>query len=149
MNYAVQRDDLTISADPARLDMDGIYAFLSQTYWARERAREVLEKAIRNSCSFGLYREKEQIGFARVVTDYATYGYLADVYVLEAYRGRGLARWLVQSILAHPELKHLRRWALVTKDAHKLYRDCGFTELQHPEDHMQKLQPHLKPGELG
>jgi GNAT superfamily N-acetyltransferase len=144
MHYEVKQGEFVISADPTRLDFDEIYSFLSNTYWARERPRRVMKAALKHSCCFGMYHGCHQIGFARAVTDYATYGYLADVYVLEPYRGRGLGHWLVKTVLEHPELKHLRRWGLVTRDSQSLYRDCGFTALEHPEHHMQKLQPYPK-----
>ncbi len=131
-----------MSTDPARLDVDAIYTFLARTYWAKNRPREILETALRNSLCFGIYRGSEQVGFARAITDRATFGYLADVYVLEPYRRRGLARWLVSSIINHPELKHLRRWALMTQDMHELYRQCGFRPPVHPEHLMEKVQPY-------
>lgn len=142
------KDGFVISTDPAQLQVDEVFAFLSQTYWAKKRSRELMERAIRHSVCFGLYnRQGRQVGFARVITDYTTYGYLADVYVLEPYRGQGLATWLLQTILAHPEFKQLRRWCLVTKDAHRLYHRLGFTDLQRPERHLEKVVPH--PDESG
>jgi GNAT superfamily N-acetyltransferase len=128
------------------LDRVSIHGFLSNSYWAKHRPREVFEKALENSVCFGLYRSSHQVGFARVITDCATFAYLADVYILEPYRGQGLAKWLITSILAHPALRQVRRWLLTTKDAHKLYRECGFSGLKEPEHHMQRLQPY--PGEL-
>ena len=142
MHVELSKGEFLLSTDPARLDLDAIYAFLSQTYWAKNRSRELVEKSIRNSLCFGVYRGRDQIGFARAVTDYATFAYLADVYILEPYRRRGLARWLVQSVLSHPELKGLRRWSLVTQDAQELYVQCGFSELQHPERFMELLRPY-------
>ena len=146
MYYELSNDEFIISTDPSRLDLVDIHEFLSKSYWARHRPREAFEKAVKNSLCFGVYFGRRQIGFARVVTDYATFGYLADVYILELYRGRGLAKWLVTSILSHPELKQIRRWLLTTRDAHKLYRACGFSELQEPEHHLQLLRPYS--GEL-
>lgn len=146
MHYELSNGEFLLSTDPSRLDLAGIHEFLSKSYWASQRPRETFETAVKNSLCFGVYRGRCQIGFARVVSDYATFAYLADVYILEMYRGRGLAKWLVTSILSHPKLKPVRRWLLTTRDAHKLYRGCGFSELKEPEHHMQLLQPY--PGEL-
>lgn len=122
------RGPFTISTDPGRLDVDAVHDFLSRSYWARDIPRDVVARSIAHSLCFGLYEGPLQVGFARVITDQATYAYLADVYVLEPYRGRGLAKWMLQCILAHPDLQGLRRWSLVTRDAHELYRPFGFTE---------------------
>ena len=146
MYYELSNGEFILSTDPSRLDLVDIHAFLSKSYWGKHRPRDVFETAVKNSLCFGVYRGKRQIGFARVITDYASFAYLADVYILESYRGRGLAKWLITSILSHPELKPVRRWLLTTRDAHKLYRGCGFSELQEPEHHMQLLQPY--PGEF-
>ncbi len=141
-----QKDGFVISTDPARLDIDLIFGFLTQTYWASKRTRDVLERGIQNSFCFGLYGpEKQQVGFARVISDRATYGYLADVFILEPYRGRGLATWLLRTILEHPELCTLSRWSLATRDAHRLYRSLGFTDLLRPERYMEFIVP--EPGE--
>jgi GNAT superfamily N-acetyltransferase len=131
----------TISTDPGRLDRDFIHTFLAGSYWAKGIPREVLDRAIANSLSFGVYEGDRQIGFARVITDKATYAYLADVFVLESHRGKGLGKWLVEVILAHPDLSGLRRWGLVTRDAHGLYSQHGFTPLSHPERHMEISDP--------
>ncbi len=126
-------DGLTISDDPARLDLDVICGYLStESYWATGRPREVIERSIAHSLPFGLYDGAAQVGFARVVTDRATFAYLADVFVLSSHRGRGLSKRLVAAILAHPELQGLRRWLLVTRDAHGLYARFGFTPLPEP-----------------
>ncbi len=146
MPYELTRGEFSLSTDPKRLDLEAMHEFLSQSYWARHRPRDVFQKAVDNSLCFGLYRGARQVGFARVISDFATFAYLADVYVLELYRGRGLAKWMVCSILAHPDLRAVRRWLLTTKDAHKLYRECGFCDLKEPEHHMQLLQPY--PGEV-
>jgi GNAT superfamily N-acetyltransferase len=137
-----RRGEFLLSTDPARLDFDAIHAFLSQTYWGRNRSREILELGLRHSLCFGVYREREQVGFARAITDCATFGYLADVFILEPYRGQGLGRWLVESVLAHPELREIRRWALLTRDMHALYEKCGFTTPERPGDYMEKTQPY-------
>jgi GNAT superfamily N-acetyltransferase len=146
MHYELSKGEFTLSTNPDRLDRASIHEFLSNSYWAKHRPREVFEKALENSLCFGLYHSDQQVGFARVISDHATFAYLADVYILEPYRGRGLAKWLITNILAHPKLKEVRRWLLTTKDAHKLYRECGFSGLKEPEHHMQLLQPY--PGEL-
>jgi N-acetylglutamate synthase-like GNAT family acetyltransferase len=133
----VHQGEYVISTDPARLDLPGICAFLEQTYWGKNRSRELLEKAFRNSLCFGLYQGTKQAGFARAITDYATYAYLADVFILEPHRKQGLGRWLIQTIIEHPELKTVRRWALITRDAHSIYRPAGFHELRDPAHHME------------
>lgn len=135
------RDTFTITTDPACFDIDVIHAYLSRSYWAEGIPREIVERSIENSLCFGLFDSSDQIGFARVITDRATYAYLADVYVLEEYRGRGLAIWMMECIVAHPDLQGLRRFALATKDAHELYRKSGFTELADPAKHMEIFRP--------
>lgn len=130
-----------ISTDPTLLDLDAIHAFLSTAYWSPGVPRETVERSIRNSLAFGLYDGDRQAGFARVVTDRATFAYLADVFVLPPYQGRGLGTWLIETVLAHPDLQGVRRWLLATKDAHELYRTHGFTELRWPERFMEILDP--------
>jgi GNAT superfamily N-acetyltransferase len=140
-----QRAEYTISTDIERLDIPLIHNFLSnQSYWAQGRKIETVSRAIRNSLSFGLYKDNQQIGYARVVTDFSTFAWLADVFVLEAHRGRGLATWLMESILTHPELQRFRRWVLATKDAHDLYRKFGFRELKRPERWMERPDPQME-----
>jgi GNAT superfamily N-acetyltransferase len=122
--------EYTISTDRSRLDVDRIHRFLStEAYWSPGVAREVVERSIENSVCFGVYQGDEQVGFARVVTDRATFGWIADVYVEAGHRGHGLGKRLVAEILEHPELQGLRRWMLGTADAHELYRRFGFDEL--------------------
>jgi GNAT superfamily N-acetyltransferase len=128
-----------IDTDRARLDMRVIHEFLSTSHWARGIPMAVLTRAVRRSLPFGLYKDGRQIGFARVVTDSATFAYLADVFVLESERGRGLGGWLVESILAHPGLQGLRRWLLGTRDAHGLYRKAGFAEPAAPFGFLERL----------
>ena len=126
-----------VSTDPARLDLDVIHAFLTTAYWSPGVPRDVVARSIANSLPFGLYAASgEQVGFARAVTDYAAYAYLADVFVTERHRGRGLGKFLIACVLAHPELQGLRRWALATDDAHGLYRGFGFGPAANPESHM-------------
>ena len=132
---------IVVSDDPARLDMEVIHGFLSNAYWSQGIPREVVERALRNSLCFGLYDGDRQVGFARVVTDRATFAYLADVYVLEGHRGRGLSRRLVAALLDHAELHGLRRLMLVTRDAHGVYGKFGFAPLAHPERVMELHRP--------
>jgi GNAT superfamily N-acetyltransferase len=124
-----RRGHYEISTDPSRLDLDLVHGYLSEeAYWSPGVAREVVERSIQHSLNFGLYRGDAQVGFARVVTDYATFGWLADVFVLEPHRGSGLGRWLVNTVLSHPHLRDLRRWILATRDAHELYAPFGFRQ---------------------
>lgn len=133
-----QNGPFTISTDPARLDIDTIHVFLStRAYWSPDLPRPVLEKAVSNSLCFGVYENGRQAGFARVVTDLATFAYICDLFILEEYRGKGLSKWLVSCILAHPELQNLRRWLLITRDAHGLYSRFGFTPAARPENVME------------
>ena len=137
-----QNGEFTVSTDRNRLQIDAIHKFLSEeSYWARERAREQTITAIKNSLPFGVYKGKNQIGFARVVTDYATFAYLGDVYIVEEFRGLGLSKWLMEVIVNHPELQGFRRWILATKDAHGLYEKFEFTGLKFPERWMEKTAP--------
>jgi GNAT superfamily N-acetyltransferase len=133
--------EYSITTDKRRLDLNAIHAFLSQTYWSPGVPLDVLEKAIENSLAFGVLLGQEQVGFARVVTDKATFAYLADVYVLEAHRGKGLSKRLLEEIQVHEDLQGLRRFLLATKDAHGLYAQFGFQELANPSRMMEKLNP--------
>lgn len=136
--------EIVISADPSRLDIPLIHRFLTEeSYWAKGIPLETVERSIRNSMAFGVYDGDRQVGFARVITDRATFGYLADVFILPEYRGRGLAGRLVREILAHPELNGLRRWMLATADAHGVYRKAGFGELAKPERFMEISDPDI------
>lgn len=126
-----------ITTDPQKLDLDAIHAYLRRSFWAEGIPKETVAKAIANSLSFGLFDGSEQIGLARVITDRATFAYLCDVYVLEAYRGRGLGKWLIETVMAHPDLQGLRRFQLVTRDAHGLYSRHGFATPIHPDRHME------------
>jgi GNAT superfamily N-acetyltransferase len=122
-----RRGEYLISTDTSRLDLDLVHRFLSEeAYWSPGVPREIVELSIENSLNFGLYRGDEQVGFARVVTDYATFAWLADVFVVEPHRRRGLGKWLVETVVSHPKLKPLRRWILATADAHGLYSRLGF-----------------------
>jgi len=132
-----RKGEFFTSTDRAKLDLNFVHGFLTESYWAKGIPREVVVRSIQNSLCFGLYCGTEQIGFARVITDYATYAYLADVFVIERYRGRGLAKWLMECIMAHPQLQGLRRWTLATRDAHGLYAHFGFTPLAKPDRFME------------
>jgi GNAT superfamily N-acetyltransferase len=142
MHTELHKGEIVLSTDPSRLDLDAIYDFLSKSYWARSRPRAMIEKSIRNSLCFGVYDGRSQIGFARAITDYAIFAYLADVYILEPYRGRGLGKWLIRSILECEELRGLRRWCLITQDAQPLYLECGFSQLPHPDQYMELVRPY-------
>lgn len=139
--FEVHRDQFIISTDPARLDMDAIVDMLARAYWAVGRPRESTERAYQNSLTFGLYAGERQIGMARVVTDYSIFAYLCDVFIHEDHRAHGLGKWLIQTIMEHPELVDVRRWLLVTTDAHGLYRQFGFTTIDDPERWMQNFKP--------
>lgn len=132
-----RRDEYAISTDPARLNVALIHEHLSTaTYWAVGRPREAVERSIANSLAFGVYKGNQQVGFARVITDYATFAWLADVFVLPAFQGQGLGKWLMEVITGHPRLQGLRRWMLGTRDAHRLYAQYGFMSLDVPERFM-------------
>jgi len=138
-----QRGEWTIGTDPARIDLALVHDFLRQSYWAGGIPLAIVERSIRHSLPFGIYHRAEQVGFARVVSDRATFAYLADVFVLEAFRWQGLSKWLLETILAHPELQDLRRWLLATADAHGLYRQFGFEELAEPGKFLSRGNPGL------
>lgn len=134
--------EFTISTDKTLLDIDEIHRFLTEeAYWASERTFQQTKTAIENSICFGIYCGERQIGFARVVSDKATFAYVGDVFVLTEYRGQGFSKWMMQVIIDHPELQGLRRWVLATKDAHGLYRQFDFAELRFPERWMEKTAP--------
>lgn len=134
-----KKDKFTISDDISRLDIDAICDFLSRAYWADKRPRRLIERSIKHSLNFGVYDGERQIGFARVVTDHATFAYLCDVFIHEEYRGHSLGKWMMECIMAHPDLQGLRRWSLATRDAHGLYQQFGFTELSDPSLWMEKF----------
>ena len=134
---------IVVDDDPGRLDMEVIHGFLAGAYWSQGIPRHVVERAVRGSLCFGLYEGERQVGFARVVTDRATFAYLADVFVLESHRGRGLSKLLVTGILGHPSLQGLRRWVLATRDAHSLYAQYGFKPLSAPERFMELHDPEV------
>ena len=137
MNDIKISDSLYISTDKSKLDIDLIHDFLSKTYWAEGIPLNIVEDSIKNSVCFGLYDSKEQIGFARVITDKATFGYLADVFIIPERQQQGLAKILVNTIMDYPEFEVLRRWHLVTRDAQGLYEQFGFKIPPEPERHME------------
>lgn len=135
----VQHADYTLSDDPTRLDIDAIHAYLSRSYWAATRSKEVIARSLSHSLCIGSYTATgQQVGLARVVSDYATFAYLCDVFVLEDHRGHGLAKAALRFIDVHPQLQNLRRFQLVTADAHGLYAQFGFTPIATPERHMER-----------
>jgi GNAT superfamily N-acetyltransferase len=139
-----RRDEFLISTSSERLSLDVIHGFLTSCYWAKGISREVVERSIEHSLCFGVYDGAgAQVGFARVVSDFATVAYLGDVFVLESHRGRGLSKWLMECIVQHPALQNLRRWILLTRDAHRLYSQFGFTPLKAPERYMELHRPNV------
>jgi GNAT superfamily N-acetyltransferase len=137
-----RKGEYEIDTDRRRLDLAAIHRFLSQeAYWTKGRTLEQTLTAIENSSCFGLYHGREQVGFARVVTDRATFAYVGDVYILKVHRGRGLSKWLMQTIVDQPDMQGLRRWLLATRDAHGLYEQYGFSSLVHPERWMERTAP--------
>lgn len=133
------RAEYTISTDPARIDLDTVFNYLSnESYWAKGRPPEVVARSIEHSENFGVYRGTTQVGFARVVTDYATFAWIADVFILPQEQGHGLGKWLIECVVAHPELQGLRLWSLRTRDAHSLYVRYGFEPLKEPERGMER-----------
>ena len=143
-DFEARRDQFLISTDPARLDVDAICDFLTRAYWAKSRPRERTERALANSLVFGVYDGSRQIGLARVVTDYSIFAYLCDVFIHEDYRAHGLGKWLMQTIMEHPDLQGLRRWTLATNDAHGLYRQFGFAALVEPQKWMERFRPFVE-----
>lgn len=146
LSETVVRDGYCLSTERARLNLDCVHAYLSSSsYWARGIPRDTVQRALENSLCFGLYLESsgEQVGFARLVTDYATFAYLADVFVLEPHRGRDLSKWMMQAIIDHPRVQGLRRWMLATADAHGLYAQFGFRPMSKPERIMERLFPDI------
>ena len=139
-----RRDEsYVISTDRRRLDLATIHGFLSRIYWAEGVPLEVVKISIERSLPFGVYEGEKQVGFARVITDYATFAYLADVFILDEHRGKGLSKWLMATIVRHPSLQRLRRFVLVTRDAQELYRKFGFTEVTERPTYMQRWQPDI------
>lgn len=143
--YQQSKDDLLISTDPSLIQIESVHNYLTkESYWAEKIPRTTVERAIENSLCFGVYRNIEQIGFARVISDKATFAYLADVFILPFEHGKGLGKWLMQVIHEHPELQGLRRWLLTTKDAHGLYEQFGWQPIT--DDLRNRLMTINKPN---
>lgn len=138
-----RRGEYTISDESSAVDLDAVHDYLSRSYWAEGIPRALLARAVENCIPFSVFDGDEQVGFARVITDRATYAYLSDVYVLESHRGRGLSTFLMDTIMAHPDLQGLRRFSLTTRDAGWLYRRYGFTEITNPARYMEVNRPGL------
>jgi ribosomal protein S18 acetylase RimI-like enzyme len=140
--YEIQREGgLLISDDPSRIDLDVVYGYLSRAYWCAGIPRPLVERAVQSSLVFGVFAHRKQVGFARVVTDSATFAYLCDVFILEPFQGAGLGKWLVEAVLDHPRLQGLRRFVLATRDAHRLYERYGFRPLANPDRFMERHDP--------
>ena len=134
-----------ISTDRSKLELDLIHGFLTESYWAKGIPRNLVQKSIKNSNPYGLYHQGRQVGFARVISDLSTFAYLGDVFVIVEYQGRGLGKWLVEEIFKDPAYAGVRRWSLITEDAHSLYQRFGFLPLANPERHMEfcRFSPYL------
>ncbi len=139
--FEENKDGLTLSTDPGRLDLEAVCGFLSRAYWANTRSRATIVRALKNSVVFGVYDGPRQVAMARLVTDCATFAWLCDVFVDEGYRGRGLGKWMMEAVHAHPDLQGLCRWILSSRDALGLYSRYGYTSLGHPERWMEKFDP--------
>ena len=143
-NINILKDEFCISTDKAKLDVDAIHEFLSnQAYWCINIPKEKVLTSIENSLCFGVYQNKKQIGFARIISDFSTFAYLGDVYILEEYRGKGLSKWLMETVMNHPHLHGLRRWILLTGDAHALYKQFGWTSIADPAKWMDLHNKHV------
>jgi GNAT superfamily N-acetyltransferase len=138
MIHEERHGNILVSTDQELLDIETIHGFLTESYWAQGVPREVVERSIRHSICFGAFDGDAQVGFARVVTDRATFAYVADVFVLPSHRGRDIGKHLMAGIVSHPELQNLRLWALFTRDAHGLYRQYGFREARFPDRLMER-----------
>lgn len=137
----VTKDKFTVSTDKEKFNIDMIHSFLTNSYWAEGISREIIRRSIEGSLCFGVFENDRQVGFARMITDKATFAYLADVFIIKEYRGLGLSKWLMEVIMSHPGLQGLRRMMLATKDAHELYKKFGFTSLTNADRWMQIHHP--------
>jgi N-acetylglutamate synthase-like GNAT family acetyltransferase len=136
------RGDYTITTDKSKLDLSFIHNFLSrEAYWSKNIPFEVVQAAINNSLNFGVFYKDRQIGYARVITDYATIAYLGDVFIIPEFRGQGLSKWMMEKVMHHANLQGLRRWILLTRDAHELYKKYGWSEIASPQRWMEKHDP--------
>jgi GNAT superfamily N-acetyltransferase len=136
-----KKSDYLISTDRSKIDLNVVHNFLTHSYWSENISKELVQKSIDNSLCFAVYHFEDLVGFARVISDFATFAYLADVFILPEQRGKGLSKWLMQVIIDHPDLHGLRRFTLATRDAHGLYAQFGFTLFDNPERWMQKYDP--------
>ena len=137
------KDGFTISTEKEKLDIDLIHSFLTRSYWAEGISKEIISRSVEGALCFGVFENDKQVGFARMITDRATFAYLADVFIIEEYRGRGLSKWLMEVIMSHPDLQGLRRMVLVTRDAHELYKKFGFTLLNNVDRWMHIHHPDI------
>jgi ribosomal protein S18 acetylase RimI-like enzyme len=142
-DFTRTRGRYEIATEPARVDLDAVHAYLTRSYWAEGISKEILAKAVRGSLCFSLFDRGAQVGFARVVTDRATFAYLCDVYVLEEHRGQGLGKWLVEELMSHPDLQVLRRFVLVTRDAQRLYQQFSFETPERSGHYMEIFRPDI------
>lgn len=141
-HFELSLGEYSISTDRSKLDLDLVHEYLSErSYWAVGRSKDLVAKSVNHSICFGIYtNDSAQAGFARVVTDLSTFAWICDLFILEPYRGRGLGKWLIKTIVEFPELRNVRRHLLVTRDAHRLYREYGgFVPLQHPDRWMERV----------
>ncbi|MNK00346.1 Acetyltransferase (GNAT) family protein [compost metagenome] len=146
----ITKDQFSISTDKTQLDLDAIHAFLSkEAYWSLHIPKQTVETAVKNSLCFGVFHGERQIGFARVISDFSTIAYLGDVYILEEFRGNGLSKWLMETIMTFPALQGLRRWILLTGDAHGLYRQYGWTDISDPTKWMELHNKNVYQSETG
>ena len=136
-------ENYRISTNKDEMDIKSIHSYLTSCYWSRGVSENIIQLAIDNSLCFGVFQQKEQVGFARLITDYATFAYLADVYILEKHKGKGLSKWMLKEIMEYPQLQGLRRIVLATRDAHSLYEKFGFKELSSPETFMEIWSPNV------
>ena len=136
-----EKDQYTITTDKEKFDVDLIHSFLTNSYWAEGISKEIIRRSIDGALCFGVFENNKQIGFARMITDKATFAYLADVFIIEEYRGRGLSKWLMQIVISHPDLQGLRRMMLATRDAHELYKKFGFIPLNNVDRWMHIHDP--------
>lgn len=139
----LENEGYLIDTKKDKLQTDVIHGYLKRSYWSENIPKSIVEKSIKHSFCFGVYQAHNQVGFARLITDYTTYAYLADVFILEQHRGKGLSKWLMYMIVNHPQLQGLRRWGLSTADAHSLYTQFGFSALKKPEVHMERHFPDI------
>lgn len=142
-HHSHHRGEFLVTTDPTRLDVDFIHGYLVRSYWSEGIPREIVERGIANSLCFGVYEGDNQVGFARIISDFATFAYLADVFIIESHRGRGLSKFLMECIVKHSDLQGLRRWVLGTRDAHGLYAQYGFKPLAKPDRYMEIHDPEV------